>query len=233
MGDISIIARRLPDGQVQYGWSGNGGYYCMVGARLLEWYQNPKDVEYLFGLGQTQLIGRVGSENGGFNWFESHAPIGRAFWVDTTERMIFSKIAFVDYGYFYDLDHKWYYVVPGPFRIKIPLELINNNVDDRCYEFDYLKKLNGDVASFIFKEYRESNLDFKTFMNENDYDSEIILDAISEDGIPSLYSLYDKYRKIYEYFDNWILVRTNDDYTDITEIVMQKKEDVHVETCMW
>ena len=70
-------------------------------------------------------------------------------------------------------------------------------------------------------------------MNENDYDSEIILDAISEDGIPSLYSLYDKYRKIYEYFDNWILVRTNDDYTDITEIVMQKKEDVHVETCMW
>ena len=35
MGDISIIARRLGDGHVQYGWSGNGGYYSMVGARLL------------------------------------------------------------------------------------------------------------------------------------------------------------------------------------------------------
>lgn len=27
MGDVSIIARRLTDGHVQYGWSGNGGYY--------------------------------------------------------------------------------------------------------------------------------------------------------------------------------------------------------------
>ena len=44
MGDISIIARRLGDGHVQYGWSGNGGYYSMVGARLLDWYQDPKDV---------------------------------------------------------------------------------------------------------------------------------------------------------------------------------------------
>ena len=58
MGDISIIARRLGDGHVQYGWSGNGGYYSMVGARLLDWYQDPKDVEYLFSLGQTGLIGR-------------------------------------------------------------------------------------------------------------------------------------------------------------------------------
>lgn len=35
MGDISIIARRLKDGHVQYGWSGNGGYFKMVGIRLL------------------------------------------------------------------------------------------------------------------------------------------------------------------------------------------------------
>ena len=34
MGDISIIARRLEDGHVQYGWSGNGGYYKVVGNRL-------------------------------------------------------------------------------------------------------------------------------------------------------------------------------------------------------
>ena len=31
MGDVSIIARRLADGHVQYGWSGNGGYFSMVG----------------------------------------------------------------------------------------------------------------------------------------------------------------------------------------------------------
>lgn len=58
MGDVSIIARRLEGGHVQYGWSGNGGYYKVVGIRLLLWYLEPEDVEYLFGLGQTALIGK-------------------------------------------------------------------------------------------------------------------------------------------------------------------------------
>ena len=53
MADISIIARRLKNGNVEYGWSGNGGYYSSVGIRLLAWYDNPADVDYLFGLGQT------------------------------------------------------------------------------------------------------------------------------------------------------------------------------------
>ena len=42
MGDASIIARLLANGHVQYGWSGNGGYFSMVGIRLLLWYQEPK-----------------------------------------------------------------------------------------------------------------------------------------------------------------------------------------------
>ena len=62
MGDASIIARLLANGHVQYGWSGNGGYFSMVGIRLLLWYQEPKNVEYLFSLGQTSLIGKIGSE---------------------------------------------------------------------------------------------------------------------------------------------------------------------------
>lgn len=116
MGDISIIARRLPDGQVQYGWSGNGGYYRNVGSRLLSWYVTPEDVEYLFGLGQTALIGKKGSENGGYSFMMSHRLTNEPFYSGTTERIIFSKIAFIDYGYFYDLDNKWYYIIPGPFR---------------------------------------------------------------------------------------------------------------------
>lgn len=47
MGDISIIARRLSDKYVQYGWSGNGGYFQTVGARLLEWYNTPDMVQHL------------------------------------------------------------------------------------------------------------------------------------------------------------------------------------------
>ena len=78
MGDTSIIARRLKDGHVQYGWSGNGGYFSNVGLRLLLWYQDPEDVEYLFELGQTKIIGKKGSEKGGFGIFESHELTGKA-----------------------------------------------------------------------------------------------------------------------------------------------------------
>ena len=92
MGDASIIARLLANGHVQYGWSGNGGYFSMIGIRLLLWYQEPKNVEYLFSLGQTSLIGKIGSEKGGFNWYETHCPTGEPFWLANTERMIFSRI---------------------------------------------------------------------------------------------------------------------------------------------
>lgn len=93
MGDASIIARLLANGHVQYGWSGNGGYFSMVGIRLLLCYQEFENVEYLFSLGQTSLIEKIGSEKGGFNWYETHCPTGEPFWLANTEkRMIFSRI---------------------------------------------------------------------------------------------------------------------------------------------
>lgn len=72
MGDTSILARRLKNGHVQFGWSGNGGYCRNTGVRLLLWYQEPEDVEYLFSLGQTGLIGEKGSEKGGHEWYKTH-----------------------------------------------------------------------------------------------------------------------------------------------------------------
>ena len=69
-----------------------GVYFSMGGIRLLLWYQEPKNVEYLFSLGQTSLIGKIGSEKGGFNWYETHCPTGEPFWLANTERMIFSRI---------------------------------------------------------------------------------------------------------------------------------------------
>ena len=44
------------------------------------------------------------------------------------------------------------------------------------------------------------------------------------------FTIYDKYNEIYKYFDDWIFVRANDDYTEIAEIIMQKKKDIHIET---
>ena len=36
---------------------------------------------------------------------------------------------------------------------------------------------------------------------------------------------YDKYRKIFKYFDDWILIKINNDDTEITDIVVKKKSD--------
>lgn len=233
MADVSIIARRLADGHVQYGWSGNGGYFGMVGARLLLWYQKPEDVDYLFSLGQTSLIGKVGSEKGGFSKFETHHLTGTPFWLDNTEKKIFSKIAFIDYCYFYDLDHKWYYVMPESFRIKIPLELIANHLDERDYEFAYNREVVGNIARFIVNDYQKLDPEFADLMHTKGYDSESVLEHIKENGTPSLYNLYSEYPSLYRYFDDWILVRANADDTEISEIVLKKKTETHVETCMW
>lgn len=111
MGDVSIIARRMNDKTVQYGWSGNGGYFKMVGERLLGWYDNTEMIDYLFGLGQLGLLGKPGSENGGESWFFSNIPLDRPHWNGTSERDIFSRIAFVDFAYLYDLDNQWYYII--------------------------------------------------------------------------------------------------------------------------
>lgn len=235
MGDISVMARRLENGYVQYGWCGNGGYYKVAGIRLNDWYQDPEDVEYLFGLGQTSLIGRKGSEKGGVHWFLSHNLTGEPCWLDRTERMIFSKIMFVDYGYFYDLDHKWYYIIPGPFRIKMPLELVHNNLDENEYEFEFLRVVKDKVLQYILGEYAEKDEEFRAFLEKEGYVAKDVLNSITdeENGHAQIMDLYDQYRKIFSYFDDWVLVKANADNAEIVEIVVKKKTDPHIETNEW
>lgn len=233
MGDVSVIARRFEDGHVQYGWSGNGGYFRNVGLRLQLWYEAPEDVEYLFGLGQTKLIGKRGSENGGYRWVESHGLTGEAFWLGNTEREIFSRIAFVDYGYFYDLDHRWYYIIPGPFRIKVPLNLIEGGLDEDYYEFDYLRELEDQILRYIFTEYMQKNRDFEYYLEQEGCNPETVMTDIEKDGQLNIWKLYDKYQNIWRYFDDWIVIKTNEDDTEIVGIVVRKREDIHVETCNW
>ena len=47
MGDVSEIARRLPVGSVQYGWSRNHRYYSNLGCRLLGKPYSEDDPYYL------------------------------------------------------------------------------------------------------------------------------------------------------------------------------------------
>lgn len=109
-------------------------------------------VGYLFSLGELGIIGHTGSENGGYPLYLTHEIRNYHHWLGHTEREIFTRIAFIDYGYFYDLDDQWYYdqwyyIVPGPFRIKISLMHIyyaTNEGEER--EFNYLQEIEHKIA---------------------------------------------------------------------------------------
>ena len=236
MGDTSVIARRLSDGHVQYGWGGNGGCLRNTGIRLLSWYLDAKDVEYLFSLGQTSGNGKPGSENGGCKWYERHGLTGEPFWLGNSEREIFSKLMFVNYGYFFDTDDKWYYILVGPFRIKMPLMLVAENSDDECYEFEFCQKVENDILKYIFTDYLRENLAFQQFLKIKSYDAEKILEAIQDERFNcqySQYKLFDLYRDIFDYFDDWILVTCDENYKNIEKIIVKKQEEKHPETCCW
>ena len=241
MGDVSVIARRLEGGKrVQYGWSGNGGYYNSVGARLLSWYDDPEKVEYLFGFGQMKLIGKPGSENGGESWFYTHAPNGTPHWLGKSEREIFSRIAFIDYGYFYDLDNTWYYVIPGPFRIKVPLLYIDKHLDDRYHEFDECNRIVRRVAEYLLRDYYDYDESLRTLVAEKYTQGieEIRADVLSPEGADNAcYRIWEKYKAIYKHLDDWIVVKTNNEMTEITGFLVRQNQDIlgaeRVETIDW
>ena len=238
MGDVSIIARRLESGtRVQYGWSGNGGYFKMVGSRLLDWYNSQEKVEYLFNLGQLSILGKPGSENGGAPMFFTTELTNKPHWLGTSECDIFSKIVFVDYGYFYDLDNTWYYIIPKPFRIKIPLSYIEQNLDEKGFEFDEREKIASMVTEYILFQYYSTNSRFQKFVKKQ-YPQGI--DKIrsdvfnSNDNTYSVFILYGKYDKILDYFDDWIVARTNIAKNQITGFLLKKKQKKErLETIYW
>ena len=235
MGGISIIARRLEGGQrVQYGWAGNGGYYSSIGRLLNNYYSDEDVVEALFDLGQLLHLGLPGSENGGYNMMETHALENKPHWLGKSEREIFSKIAFVDFGYFYDLDKRWHYVIPGPFRIKIPLEYYERHLDDRGYEFDENRRISIMLMEYIFTEYCEQNSDFKEYIEENyKYGIPDIRNNIVENKWP-IHEFYEKYQKLFRYFDDWVVVVPSDDMQNISQFNIKKNMgDDRVETIYW
>ena len=233
MGDISIIARRLDDGHVQYGWSGNGGYFRNVGMRLLAWYGDPANVEYLFGLGEFKHLGKPGSENGGCGWFYTTELTGDQHALGLTEREIFSKIMFIDYGYFYDTDHRWYYIHPGPFRIKIPLmHMYYATEKGEKMEFDRLKEIEQEIVQYMLGEYLSEDAEFAAFLKEKEIVPEKLCAELQNEDYP-LYRLYDRYKEIYSYFDDWILARAEGEDTRIIRYILKQKTEKHIETIAW
>lgn len=202
---------------------------------LLAYYDDPEKVEYLFGLGQLSHLGKPGSERGGASLLMTTEKTGEPHYLDKTERCIFSKIMFIDYGYLYDTDNTWYYVVPGPFRIKVPLIYIYNNLDDRGYEFLELKNIEKTLMSYILGDYCKENEEFATFISEKYSKSaeEILKDVLGADYYCNYF--WEEYKGLFRYFDDWVVVKTNDKMNEITGFILRKKQDdeERIETIDW
>lgn len=222
MGDTSIIARRLEDGHVQYGWSGDGGYCGIVGQRLLRWYDTPELVEYLFGLGELMFIGEPGSEKENMGLEYTHALTDRPHYLGASERDIFSKMLSVNYGYFYDLDNRWYYIIPGPFRIKLPLELVCNNMNEEGHEFEFCKKVKSLLMHYILKEHGERDEKFQMLLKYS-INNEQCVHLLREEDPFHIFS-YEHYM-LYSYFDNWVVAIADETCNSIVGFKMSPRVD--------
>ena len=148
-----------------------------------------------------------------------------------TEKEIFSKIAFVDYGYFYDTDNAWYYIHPGPFRVKYPLKLIANNLDNTRQEYEFLKQTDNEILNYIFEQYPTEDREFAKLLDDEEEKSVYFIKAIQEKK-GSTFKLYDECRKIFSYFDDWVVVKSKDNI-HCDGFIMKKGAENHIETIEW
>ena len=82
-------------------------------------------------------------------------------------------------------------------------------------------------------DYRKKDPGFTELLEKEGYCVEEILENISKDGLLSVMEFYHKYQKIYGYFDDWILIKTNEEDIENTDIVVKKTSEKHIETCEW
>lgn len=119
------------------------------------------------------------------------------------------------------------------YKRKIAQALEKCGLDEDYYEFDYLRKLEDQILRYIFTEYMQKNRDFEYYLEQEGCKPETVMTDIEKDGQLNIWKLYDKYQNIWRYFDDWIVIKTNEDDTEIVGIVVRKREDIHVETCNW
>lgn len=250
MGDVSIIARRLLDGHVQYGWSGNGGCLDTRGVIINTLYDTPELVDYLFSLGQLELIGEPHSERKS-HWYRNR-PTGQPHWLGNSERDVFSRIAFVDYCYFYETkEQKWYFVdTCTAFCVKVPLGWCIDTMvsytpedDDRLEQNKIMHDINAKVLSEFLDKYY-SDHEFHKYCDGISHCgglSKITQEVV--DGFVQTVKKFkedDDYRPLWDmssnylfenmtkFFDCWTVYDTDND-----KIIFRRRTDAHVETINW
>ena len=191
----------------------------------------------MFGLGQLRSLWEPGSENASGRVFKTECT-GTPHNLGTTEREMFSKIMFIDYGYFYDLDSKWYYIVPGPLRIKMPLALVAHNLDERGYEFKFIDEVVTAVGRHLLGKRYQEDWVYRAYLENNIITAETMQDLYDRldgemTGWEVMSDIWSHHRAILQYFDDWVLVRADSEGKEIHEIILQKAETPRVETIYW
>lgn len=239
MGDISVIARRLSDKHVQYGWSGNGGYPGMVGAYLWDCYNTPEMVEYLFSLGQLELLCEPGSEKS--RSIYRTTPTGEAHWVGTSEQEIYSKICFIDHAYFYDSDETWYYINIGTLHVKLPLEtalcnIARNDILDNEFSLHLERKVFDEVQ----REWYTGNEQFREHAMKLGYNGQRMaaLGQKLEQVDGSLFDydnqeLLESLRALYQFFDPWAVAVPDESRETIDTVILRPTSNPRIETIHW
>ncbi len=252
MRDARMIARRRKDGTVQFGLLGTLKECRNVGPILGCWYDAPDKVDYLFSQGQLFNVGELYSET--FERFpETHknCPTGVPYWESKTEtdiffnymaagycRYLYKSDAECDdfyenkapqYGYLYDTDCQWYYIMSGLFTLKIPFSLELANMNKEEPEFWFIEEVQGMVLKYIVDEYSKTDPEFASILADCNQD---VLRMVLDGTAPTILLCF-KYPQILEYFDNWVVVLPDAEGKNVGSILVRKREEPRKETIDW
>ena len=71
---------------------------------------------------------------------------------------------------------------------------------------------------------------FKNYISK--FDVNQVLNALKTSNFP-IHKLFEEYREIFDYFDDWIVICADKENNNISEIIMKAKEEEHIETIEW
>ncbi len=197
-----------------------------------DWYDdNNYLVDRLFSLGQLSNLDAPFSETDDRkSEYYKTRPTGTPHWVSDTERDIVTKIAFMDYIYFYEeSDEGWYYIAPGQFCIKMPLGLDGNNVDEQGSKYKFLDKVKQKALDYLLTEYPKTDPEFASVLGG--YDVDELREELGTEY--PFYVLCRQYRDIYDYMDHWVVIIPDAEEKEIAGILMRKREEARAETIDW
>ena len=122
----------------------------------------------------------------------------------------------------------------------MPLTLVEDNLDSDNREYAFIHEVSRAILSEVSGPYYDNNEDFREYLTECGYDAEGFRTLITqlqaeadEDERDVQYLLYEKAQKVFNYFDDWIVVRATEDGKGIGEIIMKKKAEYRSETHLW